>query len=387
MDSLRNALDTVRVWLDWLPDPIVAVLILLIATGIALILHRLLRKASRRLLARRYPNLFSVVTQMRGLSRLALFILAIFIALPVAPIDYDLKGLIARLLLMAIIALIGWSAITALHITADIYLRRYRLDVADNLLARKHNTQIRVLLRTIDVILALVTVGAALMTFQTVRQYGYSLFASAGVAGIVAGLAARPVLSNLFAGVQLAITQPIRLEDAVIVENEYGNIEEIRSTYVVVRLWDLRRMIVPLSYFIEKPFQNWTRESSTLIGTVLMYVDYRAPIDVMRKKAEEIVRASNRWDGRVFNVAVTDFKNDTMEVRILASAGNAGKVFDLRCEIREKLIDFLQREHPEVLPRQRTELAVGKTTARDGSVTLSAGEQAAAAAIGPGDRG
>jgi small-conductance mechanosensitive channel len=387
MDSLRNALDTVRVWLDWLPDPIVAVLILLIATGIALILHRLLRKASRRLLARRYPNLFSVVTQMRGLSRLALFILAIFIALPVAPIDYDLKGLIARLLLMAIIALIGWSAITALHITADIYLRRYRLDVADNLLARKHNTQIRVLLRTIDVILALVTVGAALMTFQTVRQYGYSLFASAGVAGIVAGLAARPVLSNLFAGVQLAITQPIRLEDAVIVENEYGNIEEIRSTYVVVRLWDLRRMIVPLSYFIEKPFQNWTRESSTLIGTVLMYVDYRAPIDVMRKKAEEIVRASNRWDGRVFNVAVTDFKNDTMEVRILASAGNAGKVFDLRCEIREKLIDFLQREHPEVLPRQRTELAVGKATARDGSVTLSAGEQAAAAAIGPGDRG
>jgi len=384
MDSLRNALDTVRVWLDWLPDPIVAVLILLIATGVALILHRLLRKVSRRLLATRYPNLFSVITQMRGLSRLALFILAVFIALPVAPIDYDLKRLIARVLLMAIIALIGWSAITALHITADIYLRRYRLDVADNLLARKHNTQIRVLMRTIDVILALVTVGAALMTFQTVRQYGYSLFASAGVAGIVAGLAARPVLSNLFAGVQLAVTQPIRLEDAVIVENEYGNIEEIRSTYVVVRIWDLRRMIVPLSYFIEKPFQNWTRESSTLIGTVLMYVDYRAPVDIMRKKAEEIVRASNRWDGRVFNVAVTDFKNDTMEVRILASAGNSGTVFDLRCEIREKLVDFLQREHPEVLPRQRTELAVDKAAVRNGSVTLSAGEQAAAAVSGPG---
>lgn len=378
MDSLRNALDTVRVWLDWLPDPIVAVLILLIAIGFALVLHRLLRKVSRRLLAARYPNLFSVVTQMRGLSRLALFILAVFIALPELPIDYELKRLIARLLLMAIIGLIGWSAIAALHITADIYLRRYRLDVEDNLLARKHNTQIRVLLRSIDVILVLFTVGAALMTFQTVRQYGISLFASAGVAGIIVGLAARPVFSNLIAGVQLAMTQPIRLEDAVIVENEYGNVEEIGSTYVVLRLWDLRRMIVPLTYFIEKPFQNWTRESSTLIGTVLMQVDYRAPVDVIRKKAEEIVRASNRWDGRVFNLAVTDFKHDTMEVRILASAGNAGAVFDLRCEIREKLIDFLQREHPEVLPRQRTELAVDRE-APGSSVTVTAGGTKAAA--------
>jgi small-conductance mechanosensitive channel len=378
MDSLRNALDTVRVWLDWLPDPIVAALILLIAIGFALILHRLLRKASRRLIAARYPNLFSVITQMRGLSRLALFILAVYSALPVLPIDYDLKRVIARLLAMCIIALIGWAAIAALHITADIYLRRYRLDVEDNLLARKHNTQIRVLLRSIDIILVLFTVGAALMTFQTVRQYGVSLFASAGVAGIIAGLAARPVLSNLMAGVQLAMTQPIRLEDAVIVENEYGNVEEIGSTYVVLRLWDLRRMIVPLTYFIEKPFQNWTRESSTLIGTVLMQVDYRAPVGVIRKKAEEIVRASNRWDGRVFNVSLTDFKHDTMEVRILASAGDAGKVFDLRCEIREKLIDFLQREHPEVLPRQRTELAMDRE-APGSSVTVTAGGTKAAA--------
>jgi small-conductance mechanosensitive channel len=387
MDSLRHALDTVRIWLNWLPDPIVAALILLIGIALALLMHRLLRKASRRLLAARYPNLFSVMTQMRGLSRLALFILGVFIALPVAPLDYDFKRLIARFLLMAIIALIGWSAITALHITADIYLRRYRLDVEDNLLARKHNTQIRVLLRTVDGLLVIFTLGAALMTFQTVRQYGVSLFASAGVAGIVAGLAARPVLSNLIAGVQLAMTQPIRIEDAVIIENEFGNVEAINSTYVVLRLWDLRRMIVPLTYFIEKPFQNWTRENSTLIGTVLVYVDYRAPVDAMRKAAEKIVRASNRWDGRVFNVAVTDFKNDTMEVRILASAGDAGKVFDLRCEIREKLIDFLQREHPEVLPRQRTELALDGAARTGATVQLTAGEQAAAATSGPSGGG
>src|SRR6185503_20725299 len=229
-----------------------------------------------------------------------------------------------------------------------------------NLTARKHVTQVRVLQRSADVLVIIVTLAAALMTFEPVRQYGVSLFASAGVAGIVAGLAARPVLSNLFAGVQIAMTQPIRLEDAVIVENEYGNIEEITSTYVVVRLWDLRRLVLPLTYFIEKPFQNWTRESSTLIGTVLIYVDYRAPVDAIRKAAEAIVRASNHWDGRVFNVAVTDFKHDTMEVRILASAGTSGRVFDLRCEVREKLVDFLQREHPEALPRQRTELAIDK---------------------------
>lgn len=378
MDSLRNALDAVRGRLDWLPDPIVAILTIVAAVAIALVLHKVLRKVTRRLLAGRYPNLFSVISRMRGLTRLGLLILAVFIALPVAPLEPDFKFLLARCLAMAIIGLTGWAAIAALHISADIYLRRYRLDVEDNLLARKHNTQVRVLLRSVDVLLVLFTLGAALMTFQTVRQYGVSLFASAGVAGIVAGLAARPVLSNLIAGVQLAMTQPIRLEDAVIVENEYGNIEEITSTYVVVRLWDLRRMIVPLTYFIEKPFQNWTRESSTLIGNVLIYVDYRAPVDAIRDKAKAIVKASQRWDGRVFNVAVTDLKHDTMEVRILASAGDAGRVFDLRCEVREKLIAYLQREHSEALPRQRSELAVAQTQPGS-SVSVPTSAQAASA--------
>ena len=200
------------------------------------------------------------------------------------------------------------------------------------------------------------------MTFEPVRQYGVSLFASAGVAGIVAGLAARPVLSNLFAGVQLAMTQPIRIDDAVIVENEWGTIEEITATYVVVRLWDLRRMIVPLSYFIEKPFQNWTREGSALIGSALIYVDYRAPVGVIRDKLGEIVKASKNWDGNVVNLQVTDAKEQTMELRCLMSARSAGQTFDLRCEVREKLIDFLQKNHPEALPRQRSEVAVADVT-------------------------
>ncbi len=240
-----------------------------------------------------------------------------------------------------------------MHIAADLYLRQFRIDVDDNLLARKHVTQVRVLLRAGDVLVVIVTIGAALMTFEPVRQYGVSLFASAGVAGIVAGLAARPVLSNLFAGVQLAMTQPIRIDDAVIVENEWGTIEEITSTYVVVRLWDLRRMIVPLSYFIEKPFQNWTREGSALIGSALIYVDYRAPVGVIRDKLKEIVKNSKNWDGKVVNLQVTDAKEQTMELRCLMSARSAGQAFDLRCEVREKLIDFLQKHHPEALPHAR----------------------------------
>ncbi|MGC1868824.1 MAG: mechanosensitive ion channel domain-containing protein [Pseudolabrys sp.] len=160
---------------------------------------------------------------------------------------------------------------------ASLYLRRFSLDSDDNLLARKHNTQVRVLSRTLDVVLVLLTLGAALMTFPAVRQYGLSLFASAGIAGIIAGLAARPVLSNLMAGVQLAMTQPIRLYDGVTVENEYGTVEEITSTYVVVKLWDLRRLIVPLTYFIEKPFQNWTRDTSALIGNVMLLRGLRRP--------------------------------------------------------------------------------------------------------------
>ena len=290
MDSIRAALTAIQHWLIWLPDPVVGVLILALAVAVAYSLHRSARKLVRHALAGRYPYLLSVFTQMRGVTQLALLILAMIIALPVAPLGDDTAGWIARLLLIAIIGLIGWTAITALHIAGDLYLRQFRLDVDDNLLARKHNTQVRVLMRSAEVLVVTVTFGAALMTFEPVRQYGVSLFASAGVAGIVAGLAARPVLSNLFAGVQLAMTQPIRIDDSVIVENESGTIEEITSTYVVVRLWDWRRMIVPLSYFIEKPFQNWTRESSALIGSAFFYLDYRAPVGAIRDKLNEIVK-------------------------------------------------------------------------------------------------
>jgi len=358
MDSIQTALIVLKSWLAWLPDPVVAVLIVLLAAGIAYSLHKSVRKLLRHLLAARYPYALSVFTQMRGVTRLALLIVAMIIAIPVAPFDPNTAEWLARLLLIAVIGLIGWTAMTALNIAADLYLRQFHIDSEDNLMARKHLTQVRVLTRTADVLVVTVTFAAALMTFEPVRQYGVSLFASAGVAGIVVGLAARPVLSNLFAGVQLAMTQPIRIDDSVVIENEWGSIEEITATYVVVRLWDLRRLIVPLTYFIEKPFQNWTRETSALIGSAFIYVDYRASVERIREKLQAIVKQSKNWNGNVMNLQVTDAKEATIELRCLMSANSASQAFDLRCEVREKLVDFLQNEHPEALPRRRTDVAM-----------------------------
>ncbi|MFA6265355.1 MAG: mechanosensitive ion channel family protein [Pseudolabrys sp.] len=358
MDSVRSGLSTLAGWFDWLPDPLAAIAIVAFAVAVALSLHKTVRRLLRATFATRFPYALTVMQQMRGVTRLGLIILALSISVPVAPFDSVTADWIARLLLIAVIAMIGWMAMTALKIGADLYLLQYRIDTDDNLLARKHYTQVRVLLRTVDVLVLIITASAALMTFEPVRQYGVSLFASAGVAGLVAGFAARPVLSNLFAGVQLAVTQPIRIDDAVIVENEWGWVEEITSTYVVLRLWDWRRMIVPLTYFIEKPFQNWTRENSALIGTSMIYVDYRAPVAAIRARLEQIAKASPLWDGKVVNLQVTDCRNDTIELRCLVSASSAPKTFDLRCEVREKLVDFLQREHPEALPRQRADLVL-----------------------------
>jgi small-conductance mechanosensitive channel len=358
MNSIHDAISTILDWFAWLPDWAITASVLVLAAIIAFALHRLVRRLVRNLLAKRAPVVASIFGRLRGLTLLALLVLAIFAAIPLTRVDHDSAVAMARVMAIALICLIGWAMIAGLNIAADLYLLRFRIDIEDNLLARKHITQVRVLLRTLDALVILFTIGAALMTFDAVRQYGVSLFASAGVAGIVAGLAARPVLSNLIAGIQIAMTQPIRIDDAVIVENEWGNIEEITSTSVVVKLWDWRRLIVPLSYFIEKPFQNWTRESSALIGNVMLHLDYRAPVAVIRDKLVEIVKASKIWDGKVVNLQVTDAKETTIELRCLMSARTAGQTFNLRCEVREKLVDFLQKHHPEALPRQRSEVAV-----------------------------
>ena len=367
VETIQGALTRLRDFLHWAPDNLVGAVILVLAAIVALLVHGAVGRLLHRVVDIRHPYLAGVLTGTRHLTRLVFLVVALFVALPVAPFDPGIASGLAHLLLVVGIVLLGWIAITASHIVAELYLQRFQIDAADNLLARKHVTQVRVLRRVVDTLLIIVTVAAALMTFEPVRQYGVSLFASAGVAGIIAGLAARPVLSNLIAGIQLAVTQPIRIEDAVVIENESGRIEEITSTYVVVRLWDMRRMIVPLTYFIEKPFQNWTRESANQIGAVLINVDYTTPVDRVRRKAEEIVKASPFWDGNLVKLQVTDADAVSMQLRVLASARSSGDAFDLRCEVREKLIDFLQKELPQALPRQRQQSLTPAAPARDTS--------------------
>jgi small-conductance mechanosensitive channel len=214
-----------------------------------------------------------------------------------------------------------------------------------------------VLRRVATTLVTIVTVAAALMTFQSVKEYGVSLIASAGAAGLVVGLAARPLLTNLFAGIQIAITQPIRIGDALLVENEWGWVEEITGTYVVIKLWDWRRLVVPLSYFLERPFQNWTRHSSDLIGTVMLWVDYTVPVARVRARLEEIVRESRLWDRQVVNLQVVDSNERAVQLRALVSARTSEQTWDLRCEVREKLVAFLQEHYPAALPKQRAEFA------------------------------
>jgi small-conductance mechanosensitive channel len=352
--NLQSKLANLNGLRSYAPAWVVSLIILIVALAAALAVHTVILAVTRRVLGGR-PYLRTILEATKEPTRLAFLIAAIAIALPTAPVDSDTEVILGKILVLATIGLIGWIALTVLQIAANLYLLRWRLDVEDNLLARKHTTQVRILVRALDTVIVLMTIGFALTTFDSVRQFGVSLFASAGVAGVVFGLAAQPVLSNLIAGVQLAVTQPIRLEDAVTVQNEYGWIEEINATYVVIRLWDLRRMIVPLNFFIQQPFYNWTRRGAANLGSVLLYLDYTAPIDRIREKAIAVVTDA-KVAGTVVSVQVTNTSAQAIEVRVLLKANNALNTADLCAEVREKLIGFLQREVPNALPRQRNEL-------------------------------
>lgn len=362
--------------LSWLPGWVPGAVLLVVAALIAIAAHN----ASVRvllLLGARSALLKNIVQHTRVPIRVALIVIALGVVLPATGFPIAVMGGIGQVLLVAAIALLGWGAVVALEVGSDLYLRRFHMEVADNLLARKHVTQVRILRRALTTLIVVFTVAIALMTFTGVRQYGISLFASAGVAGVIFGLAAQPVLSNLIAGVQLAVTQPIRLEDAVTVQNEFGWIEEINATYVVIRLWDLRRLIVPLNYFIQQPFHNWTREAANTIGSALIYLDYTAPVDLIRHKAIDLVSQSGRPDTEVANVQITNLRPDCIELRVLIRSDSPGKASDACAELRERLIGYLQREHPEALPRQRSQTVA--------AVSLS-GAAPAPAAVAPADR-
>jgi small-conductance mechanosensitive channel len=341
----------------WAPPWLAGIAVLAGSAVIALVLYnfalRLLAWLARRWGT--FPQM--LIDRGRGPVAALLLVMVLGAALPAARLSDPITLALGHVLLVAFVLAIGWGANNTLVLGAMIYVSRFHLDVDDNLLARKHVTQVRILQRAMQVLILIITVGTALMTIEAVRQFGVSLFASAGAAGLVVGLAARPVLSNLLAGIQIAIAQPIRVEDAVVVEGEWGWIEEINSTYVVVRIWDLRRLILPLTYFIENPFQNWTHRSADLLGSVHLNVDWTVPMVPLRKKLEEIVHESKLWDGKVQVLQVVEATGPMVQLRILASARNSSQAWDLRCEVREKMVAFLQQEYPHALPRQRVEFS------------------------------
>ncbi len=332
---------------------------LLLALVLRVAIHAVLRR-----LAGDRPVIADLMQRAHAPLQWLLPLLSLLLVLRYGPaLDSAPMALVEHLLLIGLLAAGTWLVVRCVGAFEGAAVRRYPMDAADNLQARRVVTQVRVLARTADVVVIVLGTAIILLTIPGVRQLGASLLASAGVAGLAIGLAARPVLSNLIAGLQIALTQPIRLDDVVIIEGEWGRIEEIAGRYVVVRIWDERRLVVPLNWFIEHPFQNWTRRSSQLIGTVFLMLDFRTPLAPLREEFKRLCEASEQWDRRVCVLQVTDATEQTMQLRMLVSSTDSGRNFDLRCQVREGLIAFVQAHYPHALPRWRGELDRGQESA------------------------
>jgi small-conductance mechanosensitive channel len=309
------------------------------------------------LATRTHNNWDDVLAPFAGKAlRITLPLLAIILGAPALAMSPDMESVIQNAVSLLLIGTIAFLLLQFIDVIATLVLQRHRIDVGDNRQARAVLTQVVVLKRIAGMVVGVFALASMLMVFDSVRRFGTTIIASAGVAGIIIGFAAQKSIATLLAGFQIALTQPIRIDDVVIVEGEWGRIEEITLTYVVVNIWDLRRMVLPITYFIEKPFQNWTRTSSELIGTVFLHVDYAVPLDELRAELTRILNASPLWDHKVAVLQVTDAKEHTVEIRALASASDASIAWDLRCEVREKLIAYVQKNYPNSLPRLRVSI-------------------------------
>jgi small-conductance mechanosensitive channel len=314
--------------------------------------------------------LVSLRRHLRTPSLLFILALTMNIALPFAklsvvpggvePAAVDPFGIARRVLGIVMIFAISWMVIESTSVLEDALFARFDIDASDNLRARKVKTQLQVFKKVVVFIVVVFALSLVLMSFEKVRQLGTTILASAGVIGIIVGFAAQRTIAALLAGIQIAITQPFRIDDVLVVENEWGWVEEITLTYVVVRIWDLRRLILPMSYFIDKPFQNWTRTSAAILGTVFIYADYSVPLAELREELHRILKESPLWDGKVWNVQVTGATDKGMEIRALMSASDSPSMWDLRCAVREKLLEFVALRHPGALPRMRGELVGGE---------------------------
>jgi small-conductance mechanosensitive channel len=285
--------------------------------------------------------------------QLAVPLLGIILLLPVLKLPEGWAWVTEKGLGIFLIVALSFLIVRAINAVQAALLSRHRVDVPDNASARRIHTQVSVIRKVIVSAVVIIATGSILMLFDPVRQFGTSILASAGIAGVVIGFAAQKTLGNVLAGIQIALTQPVLIDDIVVVEGEFGQIEEITLTYVTVRTWDLRRMILPITYFVEKPFQDWSRVSPEVLGTVILYLDYQAPLSELRAELKRLVENNPKWDRKVCGLQVTDTKQTAVEVRALVSSTDPATAFDLRCEVREGLIEFLRRYHPESLPRVR----------------------------------
>ncbi len=323
---------------------------------IALICHYVLLLILPRITRRTAtPIDESIVRHLREPARWIMIFIAVRLVLPLFDLPAGFQEFLKHILSLTVIALVSWLLTKSTYILNDYIVRRFDVDQKDNLKARKVHTQLNVVKRIVITVVVIIALGTMLMTFDRVRQLGTTILASAGIIGIVVGLAAQKTIGTFIAGLQIALTQPIRVDDVVIVEGEWGRIEEITLTYVVVKIWDLRRLVVPITYFIEKPFQNWTRVTADLLGSVFLYVDYTVPVEAVRKQLQKILKKSKHWDGKVCVLQVTNTTEKAIELRALMSAIDASTAWTLRCEVREKLVSFIQDKYPAVLPKLRAE--------------------------------
>ncbi|SDV51446.1 mechanosensitive ion channel family protein [Chitinasiproducens palmae] len=336
---------------NWLGVAALTLIVLLVGLGI----HRAGSTLLRRLVRHR-PLLGALVQSIDRPAQVALTVLVLQLVWQNA--SDDLAGIttLRRVSVLVLVGALTWLATRVTGAFAEAVIRLNPLDIDDNLSARALHTQTRVLARSITAVILIIGIGAMLMTLPNVRQIGTSLLASAGVAGLVAGIAARPVLGNLIAGLQIALSQPIRLDDVVVIQGEWGRVEDIAGSYVTVRIWDERRLIVPLQWLIENPFQNWTRSNSQLIGSVFLWLDYRIPLEPLRRELQRLCEQASEWDKRVQVLQVTDSNERAMQLRALVSSVNSSLNWDLRCKVREGLIAYVSRHYPEYLPRLRTEI-------------------------------
>lgn len=326
----------------------------LVGWALARIVARVLRVWSRRTTTLLDDSVLQHL--QRPLAWLIPLVL-VLLALPLTALEGAGLNGVRQFLAVAVTLCSGWAVFGVVKVVEDVVNRRFDIASGDNLAARTVRTQMQGFRNIAGFAIGVVTLGIALLSFSTVRELGAGLLASAGVAGIVLGFAAQRSISTVIAGLQIAVAQPIRVDDVVIVEGEWGRIEEITLTYVVVRIWDLRRLIVPINYFIETPFQNWTRRSSDILGTVFLHLDYGVDVDELRDELKRILDASPHWDKKVWGMQVTDSTERSIVLRPLMSAADASAAWDLRCEVREKLIRYVRERHPEALPRLRADVA------------------------------